>query len=345
MYKRYISLVLLAGLLLTACDDKVFDPVLKIGAAPAISSPAAGSSFVLTEADADKLLTTFSWSAADFGFQAAVDYAVELDVAGNDFADPATLGIVSGLQLETVTVGQMNNLLISKGLPDNVPAQLELRVVATVNPDVPPVVSEVVPLSITPYKTVVVYPKLQVPGSYQGWDPANESTVIHSRKSDGLFEGYIYFPNDGAEFKYTDGPSWDVNWGDTGADGTLDRDGDNIVAGDLGMYKLNVDLNALTHTFLKTDWGLIGSATPGGWDSDQDMTYLPESGVWRITLDLQAGEVKFRANDDWAINFGDDDGNGSLEYGGANIVIAEAGNYTIDLMLSVQDYTYQIVKN
>ncbi|RMG27177.1 MAG: hypothetical protein D6730_07770 [Bacteroidetes bacterium] len=67
--------------------------------------------------------------------------------------------------------------------------------------------------------------------------------------------------------------------------------------------------------------------------------------MWRITLDLQAGEVKFRANDDWAINFGDDDGNGSLEYGGANIVIAEAGNYTIDLMLSVQDYTYQIVKN
>ena len=66
-----------------------------------------------------------------------------------------------------------------------------------------------------------------------------------------------------------------------------------------------------------------------------------------ITLNLTAGEMKFRANDAWDINFGDDGANGSLEYGGANIAIASAGNYTItlDLKGGGGKYTYTVKKN
>ena len=215
---------------------------------------------------------------------------------------------------------------------------------AEVNPDVDPVFSNPVPMSIKPYKSVIVYPQLGVPGSYQGWNPGDSTTAVFSRRSDNTFEGYAYFEA-AAEFKYTQGPSWDTNWGDDGADGTLDPAGANIAAPDPGMYRLNVNLNDLTHTYAKTDWGLIGSATPGGWDSDQDMTYDLATKALSITIDLVVGEIKFRANDDWAVNFGDDAGNGSLEYGGANIAIAEAGNYTINLLLSGSDYTYSVVKN
>jgi len=188
------------------------------------------------------------------------------------------------------------------------------------------------------------YPVLYVPGSYQGWDPAKASTVIASAKADGKYEGYLYFADANTQFKFADGPSWDVNYGDDGANGTLDRNGANIVAADAGYYKINVDLPALTYTYLKTDWGIIGSATANGWDADQNMTFDPATGIWTAVLDLKAGEFKFRANDGWDVNYGDDGANGTLEQNGANIPIANDGSYTITLKLGVPDYTYTVVR-
>ena len=49
--------------------------------------------------------------------------------------------------------------------------------------------------------------------------------------------------------------------------------------------------------------------------------------------------------DTWDIDFGDTGGNKTLEYGGDNIVITEAGNYTIELILTVAEYRYSITKN
>jgi len=60
---------------------------------------------------------------------------------------------------------------------------------------------------------------------------------------------------------------------------------------------------------------------------------------------LVAGEIKFRANDDWALDYGDTGFDGTLEEGGDNIPIDEAGNYTIVLNLETPGYAYSIVKN
>jgi len=186
------------------------------------------------------------------------------------------------------------------------------------------------------------YSTLGVPGGYQGWDPANANTRLASPNDDGKFEGYIYFPDDNSEFKFTDGPTWDVNYGDTGADGTLDPGGDNIKAPTAGLYLIEVDLNTFTYTLTRTEWGIIGSATPGGWDSDQNMTYDAATGVLSIQIDLVAGEMKFRANDDWGLNYGDDGADAILERNGANIAIPGAGNYLIKLFLDKPDHTYSI---
>jgi hypothetical protein len=185
------------------------------------------------------------------------------------------------------------------------------------------------------------YPLLYVPGGYQGWDPTKTSTVLASANADGKYEGYINFLEDNTEFKFTDGPSWDVNYGDTGADGVLDAGGDNIKA-NAGFWKIDVDLNTLTYTLLKTQWGIIGSATPDGWNSDQNMTYDPTSNSWSIQLDLTPGEMKFRANDDWGLNYGDNGADALLERDGANIVIPNGGNYKITLFLDKPDHTYSI---
>jgi hypothetical protein len=185
------------------------------------------------------------------------------------------------------------------------------------------------------------YSVVYVPGAYQGWDPSNTTTVVTSVGNDKTYEGY-FFLEANTEFKFTDGPGWDINYGDDGNDGTLDRNGANLKVTETGFYKVNVDLNALTYTLQKTDWGLIGSATADGWNSDQNMTYDANEGAWVITAPLVAGEIKFRANDGWDINYGDDGVNAILERNGANIVIPSAGTYTIKLFLDKPDYTYSI---
>ena len=91
-----------------------------------------------------------------------------------------------------------------------------------------------------------------------------------------------------------------------------------------------VNLATMTYTLTPiASIGVIGPAQEGGWDSDTDMTYNKETGAWEITIDLKADEIKFRANDGWDINWGGKTDN--LTEGGANIKIAEAGTYFIQL--------------
>ncbi|MBK6932309.1 MAG: RagB/SusD family nutrient uptake outer membrane protein [Saprospirales bacterium] len=184
------------------------------------------------------------------------------------------------------------------------------------------------------------YPKIYVPGGHQGWDPAS-ANQLSSPNNDNTYEGYIYLDAN-TEFKFTLGPNWDNNYGDTGANGALDPGGANLKVTEAGYYKINVDLNAFTYTLQKTHWGLIGDATPGGWSSDTDMTYDAAASAWTLQLDLVPGAIKFRANDDWALNYGDTGADALLNPGGDNIGIATAGTYLIKLYLDKPDYTYSI---
>ncbi|MEM1320064.1 MAG: RagB/SusD family nutrient uptake outer membrane protein [Bacteroidota bacterium] len=184
------------------------------------------------------------------------------------------------------------------------------------------------------------YPEIYVPGNYVGWNP-NNAPALASRDSNGVYQGYINFPSD-TEFKITPERSFNGNFGDDGADGTLDDNGDNILVTEAGFYRLEVDLNALTYDLAKTTWGIIGSATAEGWDADTDMTYDEVENAWTIETFLSAGEMKFRANDEWTFNLGDDMGNSTLEQDGANIVIPANSNYRIKLFLAKPEFTYSI---
>ncbi|MCC7466371.1 MAG: SusE domain-containing protein [Saprospiraceae bacterium] len=347
--KKILSLSLGVALLLSACTEKDKEPILAAGNAPQITSPANGASIVLAESTAGELASIFSWTAAEFGFQAGVNYTLELDKAGNNFGDPITVGSINALELDNVTQEKLNNILIAgKDLPAEEFSNVEFRVVARIGTaeDLPVLVSSTVTIQVRPYTVVINYPFLHVPGSYQGWNPADSTTVVYAPRSDEKYEGYLYYSDGDAKYKFTKGPTWSNNWGDNDNDGSLEPSGADIpLPSGAGVYRINADLNALTHAAVRTDWGLIGSATPGGWDSDQTMTYDQASRKWLITLDLVPGDIKFRANDAWDINLGDNDANRKMEYGGANIAIAEAGNYTIELNLSVPIYTYKITKN
>ena len=89
---------------------------------------------------------------------------------------------------------------------------------------------------------------------------------------------------------------------------------------------------------------MIGYATPTGWDSDTDMVYNPSSRNLEVVLNLTVGGLKFRANNDWPLNFGDNSGDGFLDYDGANIQIKDPGSYRIELILHEPRYRYVITK-
>ncbi|MCP4884421.1 MAG: RagB/SusD family nutrient uptake outer membrane protein [Flavobacteriales bacterium] len=86
-------------------------------------------------------------------------------------------------------------------------------------------------------------------------------------------------------------------------------------------------------------WGLVGSATVNSWDGP-DMT-LYESGTeqYGIYAQLVAGEIKFRFDNDWGLNLGDNGADGSLEEGGSNIAIAADGLYYITMDRANNAYT------
>ncbi len=170
-----------------------------------------------------------------------------------------------------------------------------------------------------------------------GWGDENEIDMVYNKSLKRLFATAKFV--DG-EFKMRANRDWGINFGDAGADGTLDFDKDNMTA-KAGTYTFMADLSNREYKGVLTQWGLIGSAT-GSWSEDKDMTADVANNTWTFTGDLKKGEIKFRANDAWDINLGGDINNLTLD-NGANIPIAEDGNYTIVLDLANNKCT--ITKN
>ena len=190
----------------------------------------------------------------------------------------------------------------------------------------------------------VQYPKLYVPGAYQGWNGTNTETSLSSQLNNKVFEGHVFFPTDNSPFFFTKVPTPDfaLRLGDNNGDGTLEMNGDTIWAPTAGLYYIRADLNNNTYILEPRTWGIIGDATSGGWDTDQDMTWNPDKNALEIITDLSTGEFKFRANDEWTVNLGDNLGNAILSQDGANIAIG-SGSYLIRLFIDKPDYTYEIL--
>jgi len=351
MFKKYIPLLIVLGIFCSSCTDTTsltnINSVVELGAPPTITGPAASTALVFTEEDENKAVPALTWTPADFGYEAAVTYEAQIDLAGNDFSKPISLGQINGLAMNGLTVGGLNSLLFSQGLPDGAPLNMEVRIVATVSNEVDPLISAPLPVTLTLYEVIIIYPKLHLPGDYQEWDPSTQRNVIFSIKSNKKYEGFNYFGLDDAVFKFTDGPSWDVNWGDEEPDGKLDAAGignDIPIGGAAGVYFLKCNINALNYTIEPASMGVAGSAAGG--NDDIDLMYDEENNWLTVTTDLSAGDIVFRGNDDNAFILGDNDANGRLQFEGANIPIAEAGNYTINLkILNEAEYKYELIKN
>jgi hypothetical protein len=147
---------------------------------------------------------------------------------------------------------------------------------------------------------------LYVPGDYQGWSPSTAQT-LGSAANDGSFDGYVNIPSGGTyEFKFTATPDWSSAFGDAGS-GMLDPGGpSNLTVPAGGYYHFTANTTANTWSSQATTWSLIGSFAASTWSNDVPMTYDAGADKWVGAITTVAGDqFKFRANNDWALNYGD----------------------------------------
>ncbi|MDA9575909.1 RagB/SusD family nutrient uptake outer membrane protein [Flavobacteriaceae bacterium] len=102
-----------------------------------------------------------------------------------------------------------------------------------------------------------------------------------------------------------------------------------------------VDLDALNASLSGTlsDWGLVGDATTNGWNGPDMEMYETSTNVFELYASLLGNQMKFRFNEDWGQNYGDNGADGTLESGGDNIVISGDGVYHVVLNLNSQTYS------
>lgn len=143
------------------------------------------------------------------------------------------------------------------------------------------------------------------------------------------------------EMKIRFNNDWGLNYGDTGADGTIDQDGDNIAVS-AGHYLITLDLNAGTVTIddAASVFGVVGSGFNdwGGAGDDFALTEIQEGVFYGDIVTLLDGEIKFRANNDWGLNYGDTGADGIIDQDGDNIP-SSAGPARVWLNTNTGEYS------
>jgi hypothetical protein len=146
-----------------------------------------------------------------------------------------------------------------------------------------------------------------------------------------------------AKFRAND--LWDVNWGSEDFPIGVGTQGGADIPIPAGTYDITFNSNTGEYYFNGgvSDVGIIGDATPFGWDADVNLVQSDtDTNEYHVTLDLVAGGAKFRANDAWDINWGSlDFPTGVGVQNGDNIPIPQSGKYAITFNRSTGAYHFE----
>ena len=146
-------------------------------------------------------------------------------------------------------------------------------------------------------------------------------------------DGSNYYINNysiaSGDYKFRQGNSTTNIWGAAAfPSGTATLGGASIpVIG--GDYNIQFNKTTGVYSFNYLTISVIGSATPGGWSTDTNMTTTNGVNYSLSGLALVTGELKFRQGNDWGVNWGGNSfpgGTGNLN--GSNIGVQTASNYT-----------------
>lgn len=293
---------------------------------------------------------TFTWSPSFPGYSGTVTYVIQYDSAGKNFTAPQQIPNAGGASVYSASLTQsdMNNTAINSGIPmDNKSGKVEYRVKATTAGGAV-AYSNIVNVTIQTYVPLL---RFYVPGGYQAstgngndWDPATAPELVRDLRTpvyNKLYYAYMYFPA-GAEFKITQGRSWDVNYG--GTSGNLAQNGSNFSVSTAGVYRISFDLANMKYDIRPGRMGFVGGATGAGWNPPNVFPNYamgaPSNNLFVGLTDFTTDGWKMIDNDSWndgsntvteTRSYGSNGGDGStMEVNGPNFPnITAAGRYRV----------------
>lgn len=298
------------------------------------------STVVLDKTTLTANVVTFNVSEGSFGYNAAVSNVLQVALKGTNFATVKEALLDVRPTTKSFTGLELNNLLLSLGLPTTSNSDVEIRVKSTISASFTPIYSNVVTMSVRPFPlTSWVY----VVGQFNSWSEVTPDSLV-SPLGNGVYTGIVNFPATDANFQFkiiTVKGSWAVNYGDGGDQKLALGSSTNLNAVTSGTKLITVDMNQKTWLVENAKvWSIIGNAVPGSdWVVDKNLKPINDGkGTWTIKTDLAVGEFKFRLDGKWETAIGN---------AGGNIAVTTAGNYTITLTVNADGLTgtYTLVKN
>jgi len=358
IFKSTILLAVVGLSLFTSCkDDNDSNPVLGQPTTFVLNTPAY-STVPVDLATSTEI--PFTWSSPDYGFPVEAEFQLEASIDGNFTisveeaeADESGATIPNYVTLPTVFTGGHGSIPCStlagalnkmgNWAEGETPATQTMVIRAsakTKNTGATPIYSNTVNIIVVPSNepAPAQYPLyIYEIGNESGWGTPH---ILCSLAQDGIYQGFYYLDG-GFKFKPNEN-DWNGDWGQdpAGTYGTLVVDGEEDCndsgksfpdeAQPAGFYQVNVDLVEMTWNIVPiTSISIIGGFND--WAGDVEMTYNVEEGCWECTTGEVEGEYKFRANHDWAINWGGSED--ALEQDGANLS-SDGGTHTYKLYIS-----------
>ncbi len=354
---KYLSIIVLAGLLMASCAKEdlrvVFDPndstAPQLGVIPGATLAKDGNPL------------TFEFNLPTFGVQTGKTYtlyasAAEAFTESTKLAATITADDEAGKASVSVKQSDLNSLVLNLGGTPELEFTIYFRISAWLANDKGNVVesslqvSNVVAATFVPYDQTIldkdVYTHVWVQGKYCGWDSKFEKCqYLYNYAGDGkTFTGVIDFADKAADgIKFTDAADWNNgNWGseaqaeeaEAGSIQLINGNGSkDIMCYSKRFYKFTLDNSTLklTKEWSADKMGIVGTINNWGESEDIEMNFNADFVRFWADVDFsEAAQIKFRTDDDlnWTNNWGAD-----AMANGKDISV-EAGKYRIYLDLN-----------
>jgi hypothetical protein len=352
--KRLLTnfLAISSGALLILSSCKKSDVQVTSDGGKAGTLTASSTTIVLDKtkvSDTSTAAVSFSSTAPVYSFKAAVTTTLQIDTIGDNWKNPTSYSLPVNNYNMSFSTPVFNSLLLKLNLPSGTASKVNVRLAFALSPTVVNY-SNVLSLTVTPFNLASwVY----VPGAYEGstWpNPGPLEDSLESATGNGIYTGIINFSAGNNQFLITPVKNWNNKWATTigpvtGTSVTypVTYNGPNnfYAPAAAGYYIVTLNTNANTLTIVPADfYGIIGSATPGGWSNDTFMKYINDgSGNWVVSLPMTVGEYKFRQSGGWTNSWGPTTSTTSAggtitdsgPIGDGNLQLTVAGNYTFVL--------------
>ena len=306
--------------------------------AASITSPSQSDAFILDIANADDPVMNVTWDDLALTGDGAINYTIEVDLAGNNFVNSVLIGTAQNTNSSTIVAEDLNAAVLGLGIAADTPTDIELRLVSettNANGNTFSRTSEPVTVSVSAYSVNFPYLYFVGDATTPGWDNNNNNTALfRSQDTPNAYSFTGYFNAGAFKLLETKGlwqPQWGNNGGSLGVNTGGGSDPGTFNVAMAGYYTLNI--NSLTEgasfTFESFDAssapmynriGLIGQAIGGWGDADEiDLIQDPNNPhLW------YANGVNFTNGEEFLIRPNDDWGNGVWRYTGSDELFGQA---------------------